>query len=76
MITETDEVAEALRAAARQWPEVKRPGELLQRLIAAGYHHLRASGESRKVAVEDTSGALTGAYGTDYLAELREEWPA
>lgn len=30
---------------------------------------------NRRDAVARTSGALTGAYGPDYLTELRKDWP-
>jgi hypothetical protein len=37
-VTETPEVAEALAAAARRWPEDRgRPGRLLRRLIREGH---------------------------------------
>jgi hypothetical protein len=77
MVTETDEVSVALADAAARWPQLRnRPGELLQRLIAEGHRALRASAEVHRAAVEDTSGALTGAYEPGYLDRLREEWPA
>lgn len=74
MITETDEVAEALDAAAARWPHLSR-GQLLQRLVVEGHRALRESGQSRVRAVLTTAGALTGAYGPDYLDELRTDWP-
>ena len=40
MITETDEVSEALAAAATRWPDVPAT-ELLRRLIAEGHAALR-----------------------------------
>jgi hypothetical protein len=34
-----------------------------------------AADAKRLQTVEDTSGALAGVFGTDYLKELREDWP-
>lgn len=78
-ITETDEVAAALDAAARRWPEVTQRSELLRRLVAAGHlavsaHHDREV-TARRAAVHRTAGALTGIYEPGELAELRQDWP-
>ena len=75
MITETDEVSEALAAAATRWPDVPAT-ELLRRLIAEGHAALRGSLDAEKAAVEASSGALTGLYRPGELDALREEWPA
>lgn len=75
MITETDEIAEALAAAASRWPGLT-SGELLRRLVAEGHTSLRESQAAERAVVARTAGALTGVYSADYLAELREEWPA
>jgi len=77
-ITETDEIATALDAAAKRWPE-ERPGQLLRRLIEQGSHALEAGDaagvSARREAVERTAGVLSGSYPDDYLKRLREEWP-
>ncbi|MGH2853187.1 MAG: hypothetical protein ACRDLF_03220 [Solirubrobacteraceae bacterium] len=79
-ITETDDVARALRDAARQWPEDReRPAKLLVDLVQEGHraitlHAERAVGE-RRAAIERTGGALTGTYPADYLEQLRGDWP-
>jgi hypothetical protein len=75
MITETDEVSDALAAAADRWPGVPAT-ELLRRLIAEGHVALRASLAAERAAVEGSSGALTGVYRPGDLQALREEWPA
>ncbi len=79
-ITETDAVARALDEAGAHWPGVETRSQLLLRLIAAGHSAIRTSLEAdadrRRKAVEATSGALTGAYGPDYLSRLRDDWPA
>lgn len=80
LVTETDQVARALDDAAKRWPaESGNRAKLLLRLLQEG--HRAITGERERVAAERrdavarTSGALTGAYGQDYLKELREDWP-
>jgi hypothetical protein len=75
MITETDEVSDALSEAAARWPGLPAP-ELLRRLVAEGHAALRASLETERAAVAQTSGAMTGVYSPGDLEALREEWPA
>jgi hypothetical protein len=78
-ITETDEVAAALDAAAARWPEVRSRRELLLRLVEQGREVLdrdRADTLTRRrEAIRRTSGALTGAYEPNYLDRLRDDWP-
>jgi len=78
-VTETNDLAVALDAAARRWPELSRP-QLLVRLALEGDHAAQRVHEERRqrrlTAVRRHSGILTGAYGPDYLRKLREEWPA
>jgi len=79
-LTETDELAAALDAAARRWPDdaSSRP-RLLLRLVEAGERAINQEREQertrRRVAVEHTAGALTGVYPPGYLERLRDEWP-
>jgi len=80
MITETDDVARALDDAARRWPEDRHDRRrLLLHLVEEGHRaaleQQDASGVERRAAVTRTGGALTGVYGADYLAELRQDWP-
>jgi hypothetical protein len=74
IITETDEVSDALADAATRWPGLH-PSELLRKLVAEGHAALRASVAAERAAVEQTSGALTGIYQPGDLEELRQEWP-
>jgi hypothetical protein len=78
-VTETDDLAEALNAAAARWPDLSR-AQLLVRLALEGHRAaLQAHDERRRqrlAAVHRHSGMLTGTYGPDYLPRLREEWPA
>src|SRR4051812_30611712 len=79
-ITETDDVAAALDAAAAGWQEVRSRRELLLRLVKEGREVIdRDQGEAtarRREAIRHTSGALTGAYEAGYLEGLRDDWPA
>ena len=79
-ITETDELADTLDAAAARWPEIRSRRELLLRLVEQGREVLdRERGEAaarRRDSVRRTSGALTGAYEPGYLERLRDDWPA
>ena len=78
-VTETNELALALDAAAHRWPELSRP-QLLVRLALEGDHATQQAHEERHerrlAAVRNHCGILTGCYGPDYLQKLREEWPA
>ncbi|HUN79589.1 MAG TPA: hypothetical protein VMU32_11745 [Solirubrobacteraceae bacterium] len=79
-ITETDEVGDALRLAARRWPQdAERPSRLLLRLVQAGAAAIapeqRRSRERRLRAIEHHQGQFTGVYPPGYLRELRREWP-
>jgi antitoxin (DNA-binding transcriptional repressor) of toxin-antitoxin stability system len=81
MLTETDEIADALRDAARRWPEDReRPAKLLLDLVREGHRAIitdadRAIAE-RLAAIDRTAGALTGVYPPGYLERLRDDWPA
>jgi hypothetical protein len=78
VITATDEIVEALRAAAQRWPEdSENPRMLLLHLVAEGRIALRRSDteEARRSAVHATAGAFSDVYGEGYLDELREDWP-
>lgn len=78
LVTETDELAAALDLAAARWPGVSRP-QLLVRLALQGHIAAQHAHDDRRrqrlELLEQHSGALTGAYGPDYLARLREDWP-
>jgi hypothetical protein len=80
-ITETDDVARALKAAARRWPDDReRPGKLLLDLVREGHRAITTSAErassDRRAAIAHTGGALTGSYPADYFEQLRSDWSA
>lgn len=78
-VTETDDLAAALDAAATRWPELSR-AQLLVKLALEGHRAAQSAHDERHrrrlAAVREHSGALTGAYPSGYLDRLREEWPA
>lgn len=78
-VTETDDLAKALDAAAVRWPDLSR-AQLLVRLALEGHRaaeRARAERRAHRIdVVRRHSGMLTGAYGPGYLERAREEWPA
>jgi hypothetical protein len=79
-ITETDEIVEALKAAALRWPEdAASRSRLIRRLVVEGGQSLNAETDPaqirRRIAVELTSGMLTGHIPPGHLQALRDEWP-
>ena len=76
MVTETDEIHQALEDAALIWPELAGDkGALVRRLIEAGAIAIRSSGGVRDL-VEETSGVASGCYPRNARAQLLREWPA
>lgn len=77
-VTETDDLARALDAAASRWPGLSR-AQLLVRLALEGHHAAQRAHDERRdrrlAALRKHRGILTGAYGPGYLHQLREEWP-
>lgn len=77
-VTETPAVAEAIDVAAQRWPNESR-SKLLLRLVDAGREALEQRREAvirhRLAAIEATKGKFTGAYGENYLEDLRRDWP-
>lgn len=79
-VTETDDVARALDAAAREWPELRDDrAALLRRLIERGFESLTASGAEeltrRRAALASLTGSMTAQFPADYREGLRREWP-
>lgn len=77
-ITETPAVARAINKAAKRWPDEPR-SKLLLRLVHAGGAALEEANDlasqRRRAAIKATSGKYADAFGPDYLAELRRDWP-
>lgn len=78
-MTETDDLAQALDAAAPRWPELSRAQVLVQ-LALEGHRAAQQEHDERRrlrlAALRQHSGMMAGAYGPGYLERLREEWPA
>jgi hypothetical protein len=78
-ITETAEVARAIDIAAERWPDKER-SRLLLRVIEAGAVAVEKGptsvADSRRKAIRRAAdGEWADAFGPDYLARLREDWP-
>lgn len=78
-VTETPRLARALDLAAKRWPGESR-SRLLLRLIDIGGGTLEqeqnTGDENHRAAVTASSGRYAGAFGPDYLTDLRGDWPA
>ncbi len=80
-LTETDELAAALRVAGEHWPEQRDDRTaLLRALVARGAESLereeRARGDEHARRVRAAAGAATGSFPAGAGAALRDEWPA
>lgn len=78
-VTETPIVARAIDLAAKRWPGESRSKLLLRLVAVAGLaleHDQDVDAERHQAAVMASSGKYAGAFGPDYLTELREDWPA
>jgi hypothetical protein len=78
-ITVTQDIAEALDAAAARWPQIRSRQELLLRVVLEGHSAIKREHveetERRRAAILRTSGALTDAYEPGYPERLRDDWP-
>lgn len=76
LVTETDELADALDEAALRWPGLSR-ARLLARLAAEGQRAVQdqADAERRLAGVQRSAGVLAGAWPTGARERLRDEWP-
>jgi hypothetical protein len=78
-VTETPDVARALDLAAKRWPGAPR-SKLLLRLVDVGSvaleHDQQREANVHRAAVTASSGKYADAFGPDYLAKLRADWPA
>lgn len=75
-LTDTGELTEQLDRAQRRWPDVRDRKQLLLNLAAAGSEAIELEAATRRRAVEQTAGILSGVYEPGELERLREDWPA
>lgn len=75
-LTDTGKLSELLDEAQRRWPDIHDRKELLLKLAAAGGDAIERETLDRRLAVEETAGALSGVYEPGELERLREDWPA
>lgn len=74
-VTDTGELKELLDEAQARWPEVANRKDLLLLLADYGLKKVRSEAAERRLAVEETKGALSGVYRPGDLSALREDWP-
>ena len=80
MVTETEELTEALKVAAEAWPEETSRSALVARLASAGAqqlatHSVEARAERRRAVLSRPQDRYAGMFPPGWLAELREDWP-
>ena len=80
MITETDEISEALAHAERLWPELQgQRSQLLRRILELGTQQLlkttNHAASERTVLVQNLAGSLNGLWPTNWREELADDWP-
>lgn len=81
MITESDELAHALDAAARLWPELRdNRGELLRRIVQVGSETIEHQESDRvarrRAAIAANAGKFKGLWPAGEARRLADEWPA
>jgi hypothetical protein len=74
-LTDTGELSNLLDEAQQRWPEVRDRKQLLLKLAAAGGEAIERDTRSRRQAVKETAGLLSGVYEPGELERLREDWP-
>lgn len=80
MITETDQISQALSQAAKMWPELAGQRTLLLRkLLEVGIQTVEQGLENdtaqRLAAIDKLAGSMDGVWPTNWREELAEDWP-
>lgn len=75
LLTETDDVAQAIDAALPLYPGATR-ADVLRRLIHIGFETISQRQVQHRIAVREIAGRYPGLYPAGYLDDLRKEWPA
>ena len=74
VLTETDDLADAIDAAAAQYPGESR-ADVLRHLVRLGAETVAEAHERHRREVLDRAGRYPGLYPAGYLEGLRSEWP-
>jgi len=75
-ITETDDIAAAVEAGLREWPDLSR-SDVIRELILKGAQAVKLSAAERVLAFELALKELTSLsihYPPGYLEDLRKDW--
>lgn len=80
MITETDELSEALAHAERLWPELKgQRSQLLRKILEVGSEQLVKSANEeaseRERLIQNLAGTLNDVWPANWREELADDWP-
>ena len=74
LLTETDDIAQAIDAAAASYPGRSR-ADVLRELVQVGAEALALQRGVHRRAVLEHAGRYPDLYAPGYLDELRQEWP-
>ena len=73
LLTETDDLAEAIDAAAPLYPGESR-ADVLRRLVRLGAEAIAERKDQHRSIVRGRAGHHPGLYGPGYLDGLRQDW--
>ena len=81
MITETDQLSDALSQAAKLWPELSGQRTLLLRkVLEVGIETIEQEAtqktKSRIAGVDKLAGSMPGVWPANWKQELAEDWPS
>jgi hypothetical protein len=74
LLTETDELANAIDTAAALYPGESR-ADVLRHLVQLGAESIAEQRDRRRDTVRDRAGRFPGLYPAGHLDDLRQDWP-